>query len=165
MPLLISVMHPCTGEGQNNFLPHICKTERHATAETLSASSCKGHWHYRKKPLTRVHWQPMERYGPALLMQRGCHHCKWNFSSSEIMTEISPISPGSRPPSSAWQIYKNFTRASRRCLLRCNVLYFFWSSLPQKHSPARTGEWYCLALFLMVECWHCYFALCRVLEY
>lgn len=164
-------MHPCTGEGQNNFLSTIPKTERHATAETLSASSYKGHGHYCKEPLTRVHWQSMERYGPPLAMRHGRHLHKWNFTSSEIMAEISSISP--------FPIYLNlrqrarvivceyFIRTGQSCLGSYNILYSFFRMLDPacQKSPDKAQEWFCLALCLMLECWHWHFAVCRLSEY
>lgn len=164
-------MHPCSGEGQNNFLSTIPKTERHAMAETLSASSYKGHRHYSKEPLTRVHWQSMETYGPLLAMQHGRHLRKWNFSSSEIMAEISSISPfliyldmRQRARDIFWEY---FIRTGQSCLGSYNILYSFWGCLiqPAKKSPDKSREWFCLALCLMLECWHCHFAVCRLSEY
>jgi len=137
-------MDPCTGEGQNNFLSTIPKTERHATAETLSASSYKGHGHYCKEPLTRA-WQSMERYGPPLAMQHGHHLHKWNFTSFEIMAEISTLSPFPiYLVLRRWVrviVWEYFMRTGQSCLVSYNILYFFfedaWSSLPKKSPNKR----------------------------
>jgi len=165
----VSVMDPCTGEGQNNFLSTIPKTERHATAETLSASSYKGHGHYCKEPLTRA-WQSMERYGPPLAMQHGHHLHKWNFTSFEIMAEISTLSLFPiYLDLQRWArviVWEYFMRTGQSCLVSYNILYFFLRMLdPVCQKKVLIREWFCLALCLVLECWHCHFVVCWLSEY